>query len=79
MKLVEKSLSFATHAKKMIDLETWHKRLGHANERSTSLTVPSLEKCEFFCETCALSKIHEKAVPREAGSKASKKVRKGVY
>ena len=78
MKLVEKPLSFATHAKKMTDLETWHKRLCHANERSTRLTVPSLKKCEFFCETCALSKIHERPVPREAGSKASKKLER-VY
>ena len=39
MKLVEKLLSFATHAKKMTDLELWHKRLSHANKRSTRLTT----------------------------------------
>ena len=78
MKLVEKPLSFATNATKMTDLETWHKKLGHANERSTRLTVPSLKKCEFFCEPCALGKIHEKPLPREAGSKASKKLER-VY
>ena len=46
------------------------KRVGHANERSTKLTVSSLKMSELFCETCALSKTHEKPVPREAASKA---------
>ena len=77
-KLVEKPLVFAMQEKKKIEVETWYKRLCHANERSTRLTVSNLKKCESFCETCALSKIHEKPVPREAASKASKKLER-VY
>ena len=58
----------------MTDLETWHTRLGHANKRSTRLTVSSLKKCEFFCETCAPSRSHATPVPRETASKDSKKL-----
>ena len=52
IKLVEKRLSFSTHAKKMTDLETWHKRLGQANEQSTSF-----KKCDFFAELVHLVKF----------------------
>ena len=48
------------------------KRSSHLNERSTRLTVPNLDKNNFFCRTCAAGKFLEKQAPREAVVEAKK-------
>ena len=55
-------------------LQTWHKRLGHLNERSIKLLedqgmvhgLPHLEQISVVCEGCMLGKQHKDSFPLES-------------
>ncbi|KAI5336669.1 hypothetical protein L3X38_015937 [Prunus dulcis] len=60
-------------------LQTWHKRLGHLNERSLKLLenqgmvhgLPHLEQVSVVCEGCMLGKQHIDSFPLESTWRAS--------
>ncbi|KAI5336533.1 hypothetical protein L3X38_015801 [Prunus dulcis] len=60
-------------------LQTWHKRLGHLNERSIKLLadqgmvhgLPHLEQTSAVCEGCMLGKQHRDSFPLESTWRAS--------
>ncbi|KAI5342232.1 hypothetical protein L3X38_010107 [Prunus dulcis] len=60
-------------------LQTWHKRLGHLNERSLKLLenqgmvhgLPHLEQVSVVCEGCMLGKQHRDSFPLESTWRAS--------
>ncbi|KAI5355034.1 hypothetical protein L3X38_007929 [Prunus dulcis] len=60
-------------------LQTWHKRLGHLNERSIKLLadqdmvhgLPHLEQISAACEGCMLGKQHRDSFPLESTWRAS--------
>ncbi|KAI5343667.1 hypothetical protein L3X38_011543 [Prunus dulcis] len=60
-------------------LQTWHKRLGHLNERSIKLLadqgmvhgLPHLEQISVVCEGCMLGKQHRDSFPLESTWRAS--------
>ncbi|KAI5329221.1 hypothetical protein L3X38_028618 [Prunus dulcis] len=60
-------------------LQTWHKRLGHLNERSLKLLenqgmvhgLPHLEQVSVVCEGCRLGKQHRDSFPLESTWRAS--------
>ncbi|CAB4298917.1 unnamed protein product [Prunus armeniaca] len=60
-------------------LQTWHKRLGHLNERSIKLLenqgmvhgLPHLEQKSVVCDGCMLGKQHRDSFPLESTWRAS--------
>ncbi|BBG98943.1 multidrug resistance-associated protein 9 [Prunus dulcis] len=60
-------------------LQTWHKRLGHSNERSIKLLedqgmvhgLPHLEQISVVCEGCMLGKQHRDSFPLESTWRAT--------
>ncbi|KAI5336308.1 hypothetical protein L3X38_015575 [Prunus dulcis] len=60
-------------------LQTWHKRLGHLNERSIKLLenqgmvhgLPHLEQISVVCEGCMLGKHHRDSFPLESTWRAT--------
>ncbi|CAL9006850.1 unnamed protein product [Prunus brigantina] len=60
-------------------LQTWHKRLGHLNERSIKLLenqgmvhgLPHLEQKSIVCDGCMLGKQHRDSFPLESTWRAS--------
>ncbi|KAI5334699.1 hypothetical protein L3X38_024832 [Prunus dulcis] len=60
-------------------LQTWHKRLGHLNERSLKLLenqgmvhgLPHLKQVSVVCEGCMLGKQHRDSFPLESTWRAS--------
>ncbi|CAL8992316.1 unnamed protein product [Prunus brigantina] len=60
-------------------LQTWHKRLGHLNERNIKLLenqdmvhgLPHLEQISVVCEGCMLGKQHRDSFPLESTWRAS--------
>ncbi|KAI5344347.1 hypothetical protein L3X38_012224 [Prunus dulcis] len=60
-------------------LQTWHKRLGHLNERSIKLLedhgmvhgLPHLEQISVVCEGCMLGKQHRDSFPLESTWRAT--------
>ncbi|CAL8095525.1 unnamed protein product [Prunus armeniaca] len=60
-------------------LQTWHKRLGHLNERSIKMLknqdivhgLPHLEQTSVVCEGCMLGKQHRDSFPLESTWRAT--------